>query len=86
MGVVLTGWYGAFAVAIVIIGIVVFFVGWILQFAGKIAAQASRVNANLGAIAASTEAIGDVSTVNSGLKDIAESCIVARQVLEANLA
>jgi hypothetical protein len=85
LAVVLSGWYLGFAVAVVIIGIVVYFVGWILQFAGKIANAANSVNANLAAIAASTEVIGGVPTVNSGLKDIAESCITARQVLEANL-
>ena len=86
MGVVLTGWYGAFAVAIVIIAIVVVFVSWILRLAARIATQASRVNANLEAIATSTAVIGDVPTVNSGLQDIAESCVTARQALEANLA
>lgn len=85
MAVVLSGWYLGFAVAVVIIGIVVYFVGWILQYAGKIARAANSVNANLAAIAASTDVIGGVPTVNSGLKDIAESCITARQVLEATL-
>ena len=82
LAVALTGWYVAFAVAVVIIGIVVFFVGWILQLAGRIAAQAKVVSANLAAIEQSSGVIGAVPTVNSGLKDIAQSCIAARHVLE----
>jgi hypothetical protein len=81
--VALTGWYVGFAVAIVVIAIVVVFVAWIMQLARRIAIQALAVDEQLELARMATNVIGDVPKVNAGLKDIAECCIAARGVLEA---
>jgi hypothetical protein len=81
--VVLTGWYVGYAIAIVVIAIVVLFVSLILRLARRIAIQALAVDEQLELARVATNVIGDVPKVNAGLKDIAECCIAARGVLEA---
>ncbi len=83
MAVVLTGWYVGFAIAAVVIGLVVALVATILRLARRIAIQALAVDEQLELSRAATNCIGDVPKVNAGLKDIAECCIAARGVLEA---
>ncbi len=83
LAVALTGWYLGFALAILVIAIVVVLVSWILRLARKIAIQALAVDEQLELARAATICIGDVPKVNAGLKDIAECCIAARGVLEA---
>jgi hypothetical protein len=83
LGVVLTGWYVGFAIAAVVIAIVVALVAWILNLARRIGIQALAVDEQLELARAATNCIGDVPKVNAGLKDIAECCIAARGVLEA---
>ena len=83
MATVLNGWYVGFGWAIVVIGVVVVFVSWMLHLARRIGKQAKLVTANLETIAQATSAIGDIPRINSGLNDIAECCIAAREVLEA---
>lgn len=80
--VALTGWYVGFALAIVAIGIVVVLVAWIMQLARQISVQTARVDEQLKLARRATAVIGEVPAVNAGLKDIAESCITARGVLE----
>jgi hypothetical protein len=83
VGVALTGWYVGFAIAILVIAIVVVMVAWIMQLARHIAIQALAVDEQLELARTATNVIGDVPKVNAGLKDIAECCIAARGVLEA---
>lgn len=79
----LNGWYLGFAIAAVVIAIVVALVAWILRLARGIAIQALAVDEQLELARGYTVCIGDVPKVNAGLKDIAECCIAARGVLEA---
>ena len=81
--VALTGWYVGFAIAAVVIGIVVALVAAILNLARRIAIQAQAVDEQLELARTATNVIGDVPAVNAGLQDIAECCIAARGVLEA---
>jgi hypothetical protein len=83
LDVVLTGWYVGFAIAAVVIALVVALVAWILNLARRIGIQALAVEEQLELARAATNCIGDVPKVNAGLKDIAECCIAARGVLEA---
>lgn len=85
LGTVLTGWYIGFAIAIVVIGIVVILVASILVLARRIGEQAVAIDESLNEGRANTLALWDVANVNDGLNQIVRRAATARSVLESRL-
>jgi ABC-type multidrug transport system fused ATPase/permease subunit len=85
LGTVLTGWYIGFAIAIVVIGIVVILVASILVLARRIGEQAVRIDESLNDGRANTLALWDVANVNDELNQIVRRAATARSVLESRL-
>lgn len=83
LSVALTGWYVGFAVAGILIAVVVVLVAGILTFARRIAGQALDIDASLAESEVRTLALWDVSVVNDGLRDILKGAAAARAALEA---
>ena len=79
--VVLTGWYVGYAIAAVIITLVVILVGIILALARRIGVQAQEITAALDEARINTLPLWDVDKVNSGVRSIIRSAETARQVL-----
>ena len=79
--VVLTGWYVGYAIAAVIITVVVILVGTILGLARRIGVQALDVTAALDEARINTLPLWEVDKVNSGVRSIIRSAETARQVL-----
>jgi hypothetical protein len=79
--VVLTGWYVGYAIAAVIITVVVILVGIILALARRIGVQALEVTAALDEARINTLPLWEVDKVNSGVRSIIRSAETARQVL-----
>lgn len=81
MAVVLTGWYVGYAIASVVIVIVVSLVGWILGLARRIGVQAADVVAELAEIRVTTAPIPAVAQVNDHLTSIVNRAAAARAAL-----
>jgi hypothetical protein len=79
--VVLTGWYVGYAIAAVIITVVVILVGIILALARRIGVQALQVTDALDQARINTLPLWEVDKVNSGVRSIIRSAETARQVL-----
>ena len=79
--VVLTGWYVGYAIAAVIITVVVILVGAILALARRIGVQASEVTAALDEARINTLPLWEVDKINTGVRSIIRSAEQARQVL-----
>jgi ABC-type multidrug transport system fused ATPase/permease subunit len=79
---VLTGWYIGFAIAIVVIGIVVILVASILVLARRIGEQAMAIEESLDTGRGRTLALWDVANVNEQLNQIVRRAATARSVLE----
>ncbi len=79
--VVLTGWYVGYAIAAVIITVVVILVGIILALARRIGVQAQEVTAALDEARINTLPLWDVDKVNGGVRSIIKSAQEARTVL-----
>ncbi len=79
--VVLTGWYVGYAIAAVIITVVVILVGIILALARRIGVQASEVTAALDEARINTLPLWDVDKVNGGVRSIIKSAQEARTAL-----
>lgn len=79
--VVLTGWYVGYAIAAVIITVVVILVGIILALARRIGVQAQEVTAALDEARINTLPLWEVDKINSGVRSIIRSAEQARQVL-----
>ena len=79
--VVLTGWYVGYAIAAVLITVVVILVGIILALARRIGVQAQEVTAALDEARINTLPLWEVDKINSGVRSIIRSAEQARQVL-----
>jgi hypothetical protein len=79
--VVLTGWYVGYAIAAVIITVVVILVGIILALARRIGVQALEVTSALDEARIATLPLWELDKVNSGVRSIIRSAETARQVL-----
>ncbi len=79
--VVLTGWYVGYAIAAVLITVVVILVGAILALARRIGVQAAEVTAALDEARINTLPLWEVDKINSGVRSITRSAEQARQVL-----
>jgi hypothetical protein len=79
--VVLTGWYVGYAIAAVIITVVVILVGAILALARRIGVQAAEVTAALDEARINTLPLWEVDKINTGVRSIIRSAEQARQVL-----
>jgi hypothetical protein len=79
--VVLTGWYVGYAIAAVIITVVVILVGIILALARRIGVQAQEVTAALDEARINTLPLWEVDKINTGVRSIIRSAEQARQVL-----
>ncbi len=79
--VVLTGWYVGYAIAAVLITVVVILVGAILALARRIGVQASEVTAALDEARINTLPLWEVDKINTGVRSIIRSAEQARQVL-----
>jgi hypothetical protein len=79
--VVLTGWYVGYAIAAVIITLVVILVGIILALARRIGVQAQEITAALDEARINTLPLWEVDKINSGVRSIIRSAETARQVL-----
>ena len=79
--VVLTGWYVGYAIAAVIITVVVILVGAILALARRIGVQAQEVTAALDEARINTLPLWEVDKINTGVRSITRSAEQARQVL-----
>jgi hypothetical protein len=80
---VLTGWYIGFAIAIVVIGIVVILVSAILVLARRIGEQAIEIELGLDSARGRTLPLWDVANVNEHLNQIVRRAATARSVLES---
>jgi anti-sigma-K factor RskA len=80
--VALTGWYIGFAIAIVVIGIVVICVSAILVLARRIGEQAIEIELALNDSRENTLALWNVANVNDQLGQIVRRAATARSVLE----
>lgn len=80
--VVLTGWYVGFAIAAIVITLVVVLVGMILGLARRIGTQAVGIEAALEASELNTAPLWDVGVVNDALTDIVRDATAARHALE----
>jgi ABC-type multidrug transport system fused ATPase/permease subunit len=83
LAVALTGWYIGFAVAIVVIAIVVICVSAILVLARRIGQQAMAIEESLDEGRANTLALWNVANVNEQLGQIVRRAAAARSVLES---
>ena len=81
VAVVLTGWYVGYAIAAVLITVVVILVGAILALARRIGVQAAEVTAALDEARINTLPLWEVDKINSGVRSITRSAEQARQVL-----
>lgn len=81
----LTVWYVSFAIAGVVITLVVILVAIILTQARRIAVQAEKITASLEQTRLNTLPMWDVATVNEGLTNIVGSAQAARGVMEDRL-
>jgi predicted PurR-regulated permease PerM len=79
--VVLTGWYVGYAIAAVLITVVVILVGIILALARRIGVQAQEVTAALDEARINTLPLWEVDKINTGVRSIIRSAEQARQVL-----
>lgn len=79
--VVLTGWYVGYAIAAVIITVVVILVGMILGLARRIGVQAQEITSALDEARINTLPLWEVDKINSGVRSIIRSAEQARQVL-----
>ncbi len=79
--VVLTGWYVGYAIAAVLITVVVILVGAILALARRIGVQASEVTDALDEARINTLPLWEVDKINTGVRSIIRSAEQARQVL-----
>ena len=79
--VVLTGWYVGYAIAAVIITVVVILVGIILALARRIGVQAQEVTSALDEARINTLPLWEVDKINTGVRSIIRSAEQARQVL-----
>ena len=79
--VVLTGWYVGYAIAAVIITLVVILVGAILALARRIGVQAREVTEALDEARINTLPLWELDKVNTSVRSITRSAEQARQVL-----
>lgn len=81
----LTVWYVSYAIAGLVITLVVILVAIILTQARRIAVQAEKITASLEQTRLNTLPMWDVATVNEGLTNIVGSAQAARGVMEDRL-
>lgn len=81
----LTDWYIGYAIAGVVITLVVILVAIILTMARRIAVQAAAITESLEQARVNTLPMWDVATVNEGLTNIVGNAQAARGVLEDRL-
>ncbi|CAN5625494.1 hypothetical protein BH20ACT2_BH20ACT2_20850 [soil metagenome] len=79
---VLTGWYVGFAIALVVITLIVVLVGIILGLARRIGTQATKIEQALDESRVNTLPLWDVAIVNDSLGDIVRDATAARNALE----
>ncbi len=79
--VVLTGWYVGYAIAAVVITIVVVLVAMILFLARRIGVQADQITGALDQARINTLPLWDVDKVNGGVRSIIRSAQEARAAL-----
>ncbi|MGH9190294.1 MAG: hypothetical protein ACRD0Q_09725 [Acidimicrobiales bacterium] len=79
--VVLTGWYVGYAIAAVVISIVVVLVAIILGLARRIGVQADAITGALDQARINTLPLWDVDKVNGGVRSIIRSAQEARAAL-----
>jgi uncharacterized membrane protein (Fun14 family) len=77
----LTGWYVGYAIASVVIVLVVILVGWILSLASRINQQVTDVIVEITEIQGTTELVPAVGAVNEKLVGIVNSAAAAREAL-----
>ena len=77
----LTGWYVGYAVASVVIVLVVILVGWILSLASRINKQVSDIVYEITEIKGNTELVPAVGQVNEKLVGIVDHAVTARKAL-----
>jgi hypothetical protein len=83
--VALTGWYIGFALAVLVIAIVVILVAAILTLARRIGEQAMDIEESLNDGRIRTLALWDVANVNDQLNQIVRRAATARSVLGSKL-
>jgi len=81
MRTVFTGWYVGYAIAAVVIVIVVSLVGWILSLARRIHVQAQDIIDEVIEIKGTTALVPAVGKVNEKLVSIVNQCATARHAL-----
>ena len=81
MGVNMNGWYAGYAVASVVIVLVVVLVGWILGTASRINKQVGLIVDELAAIKGNTELVPAIGQVNEKLGGIVTHATAAREAL-----
>ena len=77
----LTGWYVGYAVASVVIVLVVILVGWILSIANRINKQVGDIIGEIVEIQGTTELVPAVGKVNEKLVGIVNHAVTARKAL-----
>ena len=77
----LSGWYVGYAVASVVIVLVVILVGWILSIASRINKQVTDIIGEIVEIKGTTELVPAVGTVNERLTGIVNGAVTARKAL-----
>jgi len=83
LGVVLTGWYIGFSIAILVIAIVVILVASILVLARRIGTQAIAIEDSLDESRQRTLPLWNVANVNDELNQSVRRAATARSVLES---
>lgn len=77
----LNGWYAGYAVASVVIVLVVVLIGWILSLASRINSQVSDIVTEIAEIKGTTAAVPAVGKVNESLGGIVNHAVAARKAL-----
>lgn len=77
----LNGWYAGFAVAAVVILVVVTLVSWILSLANRIGGQVNTIAAELAEIRVTTAPIPKVGGLNASLGRVVGHAATARHAL-----